>query len=143
MNQLIARTALPKTILNWCCFSLILAIIGLSFASRYGRFLTQWLGGIRGRDWSAISAVIDVVSVIQQTEQGRYGEYIVGYLANLIPIPGGVGVLEGGLAGTLILYGAPAAQAAAGVLIYHAIAFWIPSVGGLFSYRQIRRELAE
>ncbi len=83
MNQLIARTALPKTILNWCCFSLILAIIGLSFASRYGRFLTQWLGGIRGRDWSAISAVIDVVSVIQQTEQGRYGEYIVGYLATL------------------------------------------------------------
>jgi uncharacterized membrane protein YbhN (UPF0104 family) len=68
--------------------------------------------------------------------------YIVGYLANLIPIPGAVGVLEGGLAGTLILYGAPAAQAAAGVLVYHAIAFWIPSIGGLFSYRQIRRELA-
>ncbi len=67
--------------------------------------------------------------------------YIVGYLANLIPIPGAVGVLEGGLAGTLILYGAPAAEAAAGVLIYHAIAFWIPSLGGLFSYRQIRREL--
>jgi uncharacterized membrane protein YbhN (UPF0104 family) len=68
--------------------------------------------------------------------------YIVGYLANLIPIPGAVGVLEGGLAGTLILYGAPAAQAAAGVLIYHAIAFWIPSVGGLVGYRQIRRELS-
>ncbi len=27
--------------------------------------------------------------------------YIVGYLANLIPIPGGIGVLEGGLAGCL------------------------------------------
>jgi uncharacterized membrane protein YbhN (UPF0104 family) len=66
--------------------------------------------------------------------------YIVGYLANLIPIPGAVGVLEGGLAGTLILYGAPAAEAAAGVLVYHAIAFWIPSLGGLFSYRRIRRE---
>jgi|HubBroStandDraft_2_1064218.scaffolds.fasta_scaffold00208_11 uncharacterized membrane protein YbhN (UPF0104 family) len=69
--------------------------------------------------------------------------YIVGYLANLIPIPGAVGVLEGGLAGTLILYGAPAAQAAAGVLVYHAIAFWIPSVGGLLAYRQIRRELPD
>lgn len=67
--------------------------------------------------------------------------YIIGYLGNLIPIPGGVGVLEGGLAGTLILYGAPAAQAAAGVLIYHAIAFWIPSLGGLLAYRYIRREL--
>jgi uncharacterized membrane protein YbhN (UPF0104 family) len=69
--------------------------------------------------------------------------YIVGYLANLIPIPGAVGVLEGGLAGTLILYGAPAAQAAAGVLVYHAIAFWIPSVGGLLAYRQLRRELPD
>ena len=43
--------------------------------------------------------------------------YIVGYLANLIPIPGGVGVLEGGLAGMLILYGAPARSAAAAVLV--------------------------
>ena len=31
--------------------------------------------------------------------------YLVGYLANLIPIPGGVGVLDGGLTAALILYG--------------------------------------
>jgi uncharacterized membrane protein YbhN (UPF0104 family) len=67
--------------------------------------------------------------------------YIIGYLANLIPVPGGVGVLEGGLAGTLILYGAPVTQAAAGVLIYHAIAFWIPSLGGVVAYRLLRRGL--
>ncbi|MCW3020647.1 MAG: flippase-like protein [Solirubrobacterales bacterium] len=67
--------------------------------------------------------------------------YIIGYLANLIPVPGGVGVLEGGLAGTLVLYGAPVTQAAAGVLVYHAIAFWIPSLGGLFAYRLLRRDL--
>jgi uncharacterized membrane protein YbhN (UPF0104 family) len=67
--------------------------------------------------------------------------YIIGYLANLIPVPGGVGVLEGGLAGTLVLYGAPVTQAAAGVLVYHAIAFWIPSLGGLLAYRRLRREL--
>jgi uncharacterized membrane protein YbhN (UPF0104 family) len=67
--------------------------------------------------------------------------YLIGYLANLIPVPGGIGVLEGGLAGTLILYGAPASQAAAAALIYHAIAFWIPSLGGLLGYRQITRQL--
>ncbi len=67
--------------------------------------------------------------------------YIIGYLANLIPIPGGVGVLEGGLAGTLVLYGAPATDAAAGVLVYHAIAFWVPSLGGLFAYRLLRRDI--
>jgi uncharacterized membrane protein YbhN (UPF0104 family) len=33
--------------------------------------------------------------------------YIIGYLGNLIPVPGGIGVLETGLVGTLVLYGAP------------------------------------
>ena len=65
--------------------------------------------------------------------------YLIGYLANLIPIPGGFGVLEGGLAGTLIAYGAPATQAAAAVIVYHAIAFWIPSLGGLVGYMLLRR----
>jgi uncharacterized membrane protein YbhN (UPF0104 family) len=65
--------------------------------------------------------------------------YLIGYLANLIPIPGGFGVLEGGLAGALIAYGAPATQTAAAVIVYHAIAFWIPSLGGLAGYGLLRR----
>jgi uncharacterized membrane protein YbhN (UPF0104 family) len=69
--------------------------------------------------------------------------YIVGYLANLIPIPGAVGVLEGGLAGMLVLYGAPAAPAAGAVLVYHAIAFWVPSLGGLLAYWRLRCRLRE
>jgi len=68
--------------------------------------------------------------------------YLIGYLANLIPVPGGFGVLEGGLAGTLIAYGAPATQAAAAVIVYHAIAFWIPSLGGLAGYALLRRRLS-
>jgi uncharacterized membrane protein YbhN (UPF0104 family) len=67
--------------------------------------------------------------------------YVIGYLANVIPVPGAVGVLEGGLVGALVLYGAPLTEATAGVLIYHAIAFWIPSVGGLLGYRRLRRHL--
>jgi len=67
--------------------------------------------------------------------------YLIGYLANLIPVPGGFGVLEGGLAGTLIAYGAPATQAAAAVIVYHAIAFWIPSLSGLVGYALLRRRL--
>lgn len=65
--------------------------------------------------------------------------YIIGYLANVVPIPGGVGVLEAGLVGTLVLYGAPAVEATAGVVIYHAIAFWIPSLGGALAYNLLRR----
>jgi len=67
--------------------------------------------------------------------------YLIGYLANLIPVPGGFGVLEGGLAGALIAYGAPATQATAAVIVYHAIAFWIPSLGGLGGYALLRRRL--
>ena len=67
--------------------------------------------------------------------------YLIGYLANLIPVPGGFGVLEGGLAGTLIAYGAPAGQAAAAVIVYHAVAFWMPSLGGLVGYALLRRRL--
>jgi uncharacterized membrane protein YbhN (UPF0104 family) len=68
--------------------------------------------------------------------------YVLGYIANMIPIPGGFGALEAGLAGTLIAYGAPATQAAAAVIVYHAIAFWIPSLGGLIGYARLRRRLA-
>jgi len=64
--------------------------------------------------------------------------YIVGYMANLLPVPAGIGVLEAGLAGTLILYGAPAVPAAAGVIVYHAIAFWVPTAGGLVGYALLR-----
>ena len=66
--------------------------------------------------------------------------YLIGYLANMLPVPGGFGVLEAGLAGMLIAYGAPATQAAAAVVVYHAIAFWIPGLGGLIGYVFLRRQ---
>jgi uncharacterized membrane protein YbhN (UPF0104 family) len=67
--------------------------------------------------------------------------YLIGYLANLIPVPGGFGVLEGGLTGCLIAYGVAPIQAAAAVVVYHAIAFWIPSLGGLAGFALLRRRL--
>jgi uncharacterized membrane protein YbhN (UPF0104 family) len=63
--------------------------------------------------------------------------YIIGYAANTLPVPGGIGVLEGGLVGALVLYGTPVAPATAGVLIYHTIAFWIPSLGGALAYAMV------
>jgi uncharacterized membrane protein YbhN (UPF0104 family) len=64
--------------------------------------------------------------------------YQVGYLANLLPIPGGVGVLEGGLLGALLLYGLPAAPTAAAVVLYHAIALWVPAIGGTVGFARLR-----
>jgi uncharacterized membrane protein YbhN (UPF0104 family) len=69
--------------------------------------------------------------------------YLVGYLGNVLPVPGGIGVLDGGLLGALVLYGAHPATAAAGVLIYHAIALWLPTLLGTAAFLRIRRTLHE
>jgi uncharacterized protein (TIRG00374 family) len=68
--------------------------------------------------------------------------YSIGYLANALPVPGGVGVVDGGLAGALLLYGAPGAQVAAAVLVYRTIAVWLPGLGGLLAYARLRRRVA-
>jgi uncharacterized membrane protein YbhN (UPF0104 family) len=68
--------------------------------------------------------------------------YQIGYLANLVPIPGGIGVLEGGLLGALLLYGLPAAPTAAAVVLYHAIALWVPTLGGTLGFGRLRGALA-
>jgi hypothetical protein len=68
---------------DWTSFLIALAVIVVTAVARYWRFFLQWLNGIRGRDWSLISAAVDVVSVVAETEDTRYGERIVGYLATL------------------------------------------------------------
>jgi uncharacterized membrane protein YbhN (UPF0104 family) len=67
--------------------------------------------------------------------------YNIGYLANTLPIPGGIGVLDAGLAGSLLLYGASPAHVTAAVLVYHGIALWIPGLGGTLAYLQLRPRL--
>ncbi len=68
--------------------------------------------------------------------------YQIGYLANLVPIPGGLGVLDGGLLAALLLYGISPARAAAAVVLYHAIALWLPTVGGTIGFVRLRAVLA-
>jgi len=68
--------------------------------------------------------------------------YQIGLMANIIPIPGGIGVVEGGVTGALVLYGLPATQTAAAVIIYHAISLWIPTIGGTIAFLRMRRAVA-
>jgi uncharacterized membrane protein YbhN (UPF0104 family) len=67
--------------------------------------------------------------------------YNIGYLANWVPIPGGIGTLDAGLTGALALYGIPATHAATAVVVYHAIALFIPGVGGLLAHIRLRPRL--
>ena len=65
--------------------------------------------------------------------------YQIGYLSNVIPIPGGIGVLDGSMIGMLVLYGVAATPAAAATLVYHAIALWIPAMWGTAAFLVLRR----
>jgi len=64
--------------------------------------------------------------------------YFVGYLATMIPTPAGLGVLDSGLAGALVLYGFSPAASVGSVLVYHAISIWVPGVGGLVAWLPTR-----
>ena len=52
--------------------------------------------------------------------------YLVGSLAGALPLPAGLGAVDGGLIGALVLYGAPAVPAAAAVLLYRGISVSLP-----------------
>lgn len=67
--------------------------------------------------------------------------YLIGYLGNLLPVPGGIGVLDGGLVAALALYGAPVGRTTAAVLVYHAIVLWLPTLIGSIAFVLARRTL--
>jgi uncharacterized membrane protein YbhN (UPF0104 family) len=60
--------------------------------------------------------------------------YQIGYLSNFIPVPGGIGVLDGSMIGMLVIYGLGGTVATAATLIYHAIALWVPAVCGTIAF---------
>ena len=67
--------------------------------------------------------------------------YLIGQLGGLLPIPGGIGGIDGGLIGTLIVYGTPAAGTAAAVLAYRLILFWLPLIIGGIAFAALRRDM--
>jgi uncharacterized protein (TIRG00374 family) len=67
--------------------------------------------------------------------------YLIGQLGGNIPVPGGIGGVDGGLIGTFALYHAPLATATAAVLAYRAISLWIPAALGSVAFVQLRRTL--
>ena len=67
--------------------------------------------------------------------------YLLGQLGGLIPIPGGIGGVDAGLVGTLVLYGIPLTPATSAVLAYRAIFLWVPAVTGAIAFYFLRRTL--
>jgi uncharacterized membrane protein YbhN (UPF0104 family) len=69
--------------------------------------------------------------------------YIIGQLGGLIPIPGGIGGVDGGLIGTLVLYGVDAGDAAVAVIAYRGLLLAIPALLGLPALAVLRRRLRD
>ena len=68
--------------------------------------------------------------------------YFVGMLANVLPLPGGIGGVDGGMIGAFIAFGVGTPIAVVAVLVYRAFAFWLPTVPGAIAYIQLRRRVA-
>jgi uncharacterized protein (TIRG00374 family) len=65
--------------------------------------------------------------------------YVAAVLLGLIPFtPGGLGFVEAGLTGTLVLAGVGTADAVVATLVYRLAAFWLPMPVGLAAYSTFR-----
>lgn len=67
--------------------------------------------------------------------------YIIGQLGGLIPIPGGIGGVDGSLIGTLVLFHVDAADAAVAVIAYRGLLLAIPALLGLPALAVLRQRL--
>jgi uncharacterized protein (TIRG00374 family) len=65
--------------------------------------------------------------------------YFVGMVANTLPLPGGIGGVDGGMIGAFIAFGVEGEIAIVSVLAYRAFAFWLPTLPGALAYLQLRR----
>lgn len=65
--------------------------------------------------------------------------YFLGTLGSLLPLPGGIGGVEGGMIGAFVAFGVPGGQAVVGVLAYRAISFWLPTLPGIAGYVRLRQ----
>ena len=63
----------------------------------------------------------------------------VSLLAGLLPVPGGIGVVEGGLTFGLVAAGMPEDAAFAAVILYRAATFYLPPLWGYFAFRHLER----
>jgi uncharacterized protein (TIRG00374 family) len=65
--------------------------------------------------------------------------YFIGMLANTLPLPGGIGGVDGGMIGAFTAFGVSVEVSVVAVLAYRGLAFWLPTVPGAVAYLQLRR----
>ncbi len=67
--------------------------------------------------------------------------YYVGTLGNTLPLPGGIGGVEGGMIAAFLGFGVDSRLAVLAVLGYRTISYWLPTIPGAVAYWRLRRRL--
>lgn len=96
--------------------------------------------GYMGFDVLALAASFEAFGVAPSFGAFVFA-YVIGQLGGLVPLPGGIGGIEGGLIGALALFGTPLALATAAVLAYRVVQLGLPAVLGSVAFIQLRRTL--
>jgi uncharacterized protein (TIRG00374 family) len=65
--------------------------------------------------------------------------FFVGMLGNLLPLPGGIGGVDGGMIGAFAAFNVDTGLAVVAVLVYRGFTFWLPTVPGVIAYLQLRK----
>jgi len=65
--------------------------------------------------------------------------FFVGMLGNLLPLPGGIGGVDGGMIGAFAAFGVDTGLAVVAVLAYRGFTFWLPTIPGVVAYLQLRK----
>jgi uncharacterized protein (TIRG00374 family) len=90
--------------------------------------------GLATSNWLADVAALAVVAVTVGRGTPLTAillAYVIGQLAAAIPLtPGGIGIVETAMIGSLVAAGAPAGAATATVLGWRLFSFWLPIVAG-------------
>jgi uncharacterized membrane protein YbhN (UPF0104 family) len=69
--------------------------------------------------------------------------YFTGMVGNVLPLPGGLDGVEGGMIGALLAFGVNGGLAVAAVLSYRAFAYWLPIIPGALAYLRLLRTVAD
>jgi uncharacterized protein (TIRG00374 family) len=92
-----------------------------------------------GFDFLALSAALAAVGGLPKPSLALLA-YTAASLLAMVPItPGGLGLVEAGLTGTLALAGVSPAQAVLATLLYRLASYWLPILAGPVAYALFRR----
>jgi uncharacterized protein (TIRG00374 family) len=69
--------------------------------------------------------------------------YLTGTLGNVIPLPGGLGGVEGAMIGAFVGFGVGSGLAVAAVLGYRAFEYWLPIIPGVLAYLRLVRTVRD